>query len=85
MGEAMLNSFRCGLDNRIHGQTAGNGGLLVPGDKSEAKPLDVNGRDFFFDPRSLAIGAETGGGTNFGGAGGGSVVGTGPNGATTVD
>jgi len=60
--QALLNGFTWGLDNRIHGQTAGNGGLVVPAGKPGAKPLDLNGRDFYFDPRTLELDAEAGGG-----------------------
>jgi putative membrane-bound dehydrogenase-like protein len=60
--QALLNSFNWGLDNRIHGQTAGNGGMVVPGNDLKAQPLELRGRDFYFDPRSFAIGAEAGGG-----------------------
>ena len=60
--QALFNSFNWGLDNKIHGQTAGNGGLVVHADKPDEKPLDLRGRDFWFDPRTLEIGAEAGGG-----------------------
>src|SRR5437763_843886 len=60
--QALLNSFNWGLDNRIHGQTAGNGGLVTLSGKPNATAFDLNGRDFYFDPRTLEIEAETGGG-----------------------
>ena len=60
--QALLNSFNWGLDNRIHGQTAGNGAMVVPGDKPNAKPIELRNRDFIFDPRTLEIGPEAGGG-----------------------
>ncbi len=60
--QALFNSFNWGLDNKIHGQTAGNGGLVVHADKPDEKPFDLRGRDFWFDPRSFEIGAEAGGG-----------------------
>lgn len=53
--QAMFNSLRWGLDNRIHGATAGNGGeISAPGDTS-FKPISVRGRDFSFDPRTMAL------------------------------
>jgi putative membrane-bound dehydrogenase-like protein len=84
--QAMVNSFRWGLDNRIHGLTGPNGGhVRVAADvsrrwmKSEGKgergeadqsrltsaatnSVDLRGRDFAFDPRTLALTAEAGGG-----------------------
>lgn len=60
--QALLNSFNWGLDNRIHGQTASNGGLVTPADKPDAKPVELRGRDFHFDPRTLDFAAENGGG-----------------------
>jgi putative membrane-bound dehydrogenase-like protein len=60
--QALLNSLTWGLDNRIHGQTASNGGKVAPADQPNAKPLNLNGRDFYFDPRTMVMEAETGGG-----------------------
>ena len=60
--QALLNSLTWGLDNRIHGQTASNGGKVVPADQPDAKPLNLSGRDFFFDPRTMVMETETGGG-----------------------
>src|SRR5437588_4127441 len=37
--QALLNGLTWGLDNHIHAQTAPNGGLVVPADKSGVKPL----------------------------------------------
>ncbi len=56
--QAMFNSFRWGLDNRIHGATASNGGTVrAPSDKG-SKPVPVRGRDFSFDPRTMEFRAE---------------------------
>src|ERR1043166_6767923 len=60
--QALVNCLRWGLDNRIHGQTAGNGGLVQRPDPPGGPPLDLNGRDFYFDPRTLIMKAEAGGG-----------------------
>jgi putative membrane-bound dehydrogenase-like protein len=60
--QALVNSLVWGLDNHIHGQTASNGGRVVPGDKPDAKPLELSGRDFYFDPKTMELRAETGGG-----------------------
>lgn len=60
--QALVNCLRWGLDNRIHGQTAGNGGLVRRADEPNAKPLSLNGRDFLFDPRNHEMQTEAGGG-----------------------
>ncbi|MEW6303375.1 MAG: PVC-type heme-binding CxxCH protein [Verrucomicrobiota bacterium] len=59
--QALLNSFNWGLDNRIHGATAPNGGIITSPDNPQVK-LDLNRRDFFFDPRTHEIWPENGGG-----------------------
>lgn len=62
--QALPNSMHWGLDNRIHGATGPNGGILRnlvrPGDK----PLDVNRRDFYFDTATFELSTEAGGGQN---------------------
>lgn len=54
-----VNSFKWGLDNRIHGVTAGIGGIIAaanwPGD-----PMSLEGSDFSFNPRTLAVFRESG-------------------------
>src|SRR5262249_19239304 len=60
--QALPNSLRWGLDNRIHGQTAGNGGRMTRPEETNAAPLVLRGRDFNFDPRTLRMVAEAGGG-----------------------
>jgi putative membrane-bound dehydrogenase-like protein len=46
----MLNNLKWGLDHKIYGSTAGNGGEIRPGDKPNAKPVSVDRHDFRFDP-----------------------------------
>jgi len=46
----MLNNLKWGLDHKIYGSTAGNGGQIRPGDKPDAKPISVDHHDFRFDP-----------------------------------
>lgn len=59
--QGLLNTFLWGLDHKIYGQTSSSGGQITrPGDKSP--PLDLHGRDFCFDPKTLEISAITGGG-----------------------
>lgn len=60
--QAMLNSLRWGLDNRIHGCTAPNGGEITSPRWPPGRAVNVRGRDFAFDPRTLLLGAEAGGG-----------------------
>lgn len=48
--QALVNGLQWGVDNRIYGVTAGNGGSIRPGDRPDSKPVSVNGRDFRFDP-----------------------------------
>lgn len=60
--QGMLNSFIWGLDNRIHGATSTMGGKVRQLKHPEAGVLDLHGRDFSFDPRTLAMTGEAGGG-----------------------
>lgn len=58
--QGLLNTFQWGLDNRIHGATSSSGASLTrPG--VDAPPLQLRGRDFAFDPRTLEIEATSGG------------------------
>lgn len=59
--QALLNSFNWGLDNRIHGAASFNAGSITrPG--SNDKPVEMRGKGFAFDPMSLQMVAENGGG-----------------------
>ncbi len=60
--QGLLNSFRWGFDNRIHGATSVSGGQVKRPEDKDSKGVDLRGRDFSFDPRLLDIRAETGGG-----------------------
>lgn len=60
--QAMLNSFRWGLDNRIHGVTSFNGGRIRAPNRPAEPAVNVRGRDFAFDPRDYRLWAEAGGG-----------------------
>ena len=58
--QALFNSLRWGPDNRIWGQTAGNGGTVTkPGDPG-FEPVAVRGVDFSFDPEKLDFRQENG-------------------------
>jgi len=52
-GEAMLNSFRWGLDNRFHVSTSAAGGNVKLAEAKDAKVFNVKGHGFLFDPRTL--------------------------------
>ena len=52
-GEAMLNSFRWGLDNRFHVSTSAAGGNVKLAEEKDAKVFNVKGQGFLFDPRTL--------------------------------
>jgi putative membrane-bound dehydrogenase-like protein len=60
--QALPNSLRWGLDNRIHGVTSSNGAVLSRPGHEGSKPISLNGRDFSFDPRTLDLRPESGGG-----------------------
>jgi putative membrane-bound dehydrogenase-like protein len=61
-GEALFNSFRWGLDNRIHVQTSTSGGAVRHADKKGTRPVSVRGQGFLFDSRSEAFEVTSGGG-----------------------
>jgi putative membrane-bound dehydrogenase-like protein len=61
-GEAMLNSFRWGPDNRLHIATGLAGGNLRPADKPDAKAVLVRRQNIRFDPRTGDFEPTSGGG-----------------------
>lgn len=60
--QGLLNSFRWGLDNRVHGSASVSGGLITSPRFKGWKGVDLRGRDFSFDPRQFDLRPETGGG-----------------------
>ncbi len=60
--QGMLNSFIWGLDNRIHGATSGNGGVGHMLKHPQLGPVDLHGRDFVIEPRTMSMTSEAGGG-----------------------
>jgi len=50
--QAIVNNLQFGLDHKIYGTTAGNGGEVRHVDRPEVPPVSVRGRDFRFDPAS---------------------------------
>ncbi|QDU63582.1 Cytochrome c [Planctomycetes bacterium Pan216] len=59
--QGLLNSFNWGLDNRIHGATSSSGGTIKRVGDDKSPPLNLRGRDFAFDPKTLEMTAESGG------------------------
>lgn len=56
--QSLMNSFRWGVDNRIHGSSSGSGGMIKSLNNSAAPQLNVQGRDFSFDPVKLDMRLE---------------------------
>ncbi|HXG10605.1 MAG TPA: PVC-type heme-binding CxxCH protein [Gemmataceae bacterium] len=61
-GEAMLNSFRWGLDNRFHLSTGYAPGSVRRADRPDDRPVAVRGQGFLFDPRPLTLPSPSDGG-----------------------
>lgn len=59
--QGLVNSFVWGLDNRIHGATSSSGGQVRRPDPPQSEAVNLNGRDFAFDPRTLKLTATSGG------------------------
>ena len=60
--QALPNSLRWGLDNRIYGVTSSNGAVLSRPSDPQSGTLQIRGSDFSFDPESLDLRMEMGGG-----------------------
>jgi len=65
-GEAHLNSFRWGVDNRFHFSTSLSGGDIRAAAADTADPVSVRSRGFVFDPRDLSGFELTSGGGQHG-------------------
>lgn len=59
--QGLVNGLNWGVDLGIHGATSHNGGSVVRPD-SNSPPLELRGRDFAFNPATLDLSAEDGGG-----------------------
>lgn len=59
--QGLLNSFQWGLDNRIHGATSSSGGQVRRADRPDETPINLSGRDFAFNPKTLELAATSGG------------------------
>lgn len=60
--EGMINSFRWGLDNRIHFSTGIDGGIVTLAGDKEKRKYNTKGRNVIFDPETRSIELTTGGG-----------------------
>lgn len=60
--QGLINSFLWGPDNRIYGSASTVGGSITSPKYPDRPPLECRGRDFSFDPKTLQLRAETGGG-----------------------
>lgn len=59
--QGLLNSLRWSVDNRVHGATSSSGAPRVTRPDDPAfTAVNLSGRDFSFDPRSLDLRPETG-------------------------
>lgn len=59
--QGLINSFRWGLDNRIHGATSSSGGVVKRFGDANDPGVNLRGRDFSFDPLTLELRPESGG------------------------
>jgi putative membrane-bound dehydrogenase-like protein len=59
--QAIMNSLRWGLDNKIYGAAAGNGGTVRHADRPDDPLIQLTRRDFRFDPVTEKIEAISGG------------------------
>ncbi|MCA9187216.1 MAG: c-type cytochrome [Pirellulaceae bacterium] len=59
--QGLLNSFRWGLDHRIHGATSSSGADVTCPPHPDRAAISLRGRDFSFDPDSLELRPESGG------------------------
>jgi len=60
--QGLFNNFNWGLDNRIHGCSGLNGGMVTQAFHPERPPLDVRGKGLVIDPRDWSMTLENGGG-----------------------
>jgi putative membrane-bound dehydrogenase-like protein len=60
--QGLINSFRWGLDNRIHLVVGNDSAIFRPDDQASGQPMQLNGRDLAFDPRTLEYEPTSGGG-----------------------
>lgn len=61
-GGGLLNSFRWGIDNRIHMATGFAGGRVRRPEQPDSEAVDIRGRSVILDPRTLNFELTSGGG-----------------------
>lgn len=61
-GGGLLNSFRWGIDNRIHMATGFAGGRLRRPEQPDSEAVDIRGRSVILDPRTHDFDLTSGGG-----------------------
>jgi putative membrane-bound dehydrogenase-like protein len=59
--QGLLNSFRWGLDNRIHAATSSSGATVTRPGVEDFEPVELRRRDFSFDPKTFDLRPESGG------------------------
>lgn len=59
--QAIMNSLRWGLDNKIYGSASGNGGTIRHAERPDDPLIQLTRRDFCFDPVTEKIEAISGG------------------------
>jgi putative membrane-bound dehydrogenase-like protein len=59
--QAIMNNLRWGLDNRLYGAAAGNGGTVRHAERADEPPVPLARRDFVIDPTSERLEATSGG------------------------
>ncbi len=59
--QAIMNNLRWGLDNRLYGAAAGNGGTVRHAERPGDPPVSLARRDFVIDPVSERLEATSGG------------------------
>lgn len=60
--QALMNSFIWGLDNRIHAATSTQNADVKSLKHPEAPTVELHGRDFVIEPRTMTMTSEAGGG-----------------------
>ena len=60
--QGLMNTFKWGLDNRIHGATSSSGARVIKVGAKSKTPLVLRGRDFTIEPRTLTMSPASGGG-----------------------
>ncbi|MBL9181395.1 MAG: c-type cytochrome [Verrucomicrobiaceae bacterium] len=64
--QGLMNSFQWGQDNKVHILAGGgNRGVITCLKRPDLKGMELGGKDFWFDPRTLEFGLE-GGGAQYG-------------------